>query len=464
MTTTLSGQQPTKHNQLPTKPGSHFLLGDLHEFSNNRLTYMQTIADQYSPLVEVRFGPVKQFVITAPELAQQVLQSNSRNYMKEQFFMQFTRLALTSGDNLFTSDGDYWLKQRRIMQPMFHRKQIAHFGEVINRETSKLLDRWATTVNQDQPVDIADALMQLTMQIIGYTMLNVDIEHEQRALHEAYAFVSSDIVARSANPLALPLWVPTTNNRRFTSALATIHQALRQIIQRRQQQTAPQHDLLDMLIAARYEESGGQMSTPQLLDELFGIVSAGHETTSMALMWAFYLLAQHPEVEEKLHAEVDKVLAGCIPTVKDLTQLPYTRMVIQETLRLYPPAYVTTRQAVNADTMNGYPIRAGAKLIVNIYGLQRHRDYWTDPQRFAPERFAPENEAALTKFAYLPFGAGPRKCIGEPLAMMEAQLILAAITQRYRLELVQERPVQPEAAFVLRAKDGLWMRLRARGV
>ena len=463
MLTTHANQQSINHNQLPSKPGANFLLGDLNEFTNNRLGYLQTIADHCGPLVEVRFGPVKQLVITSPELAQQILQGNNRNYIKEQYFMQFTRLALTSGNNLFTSDGDYWLQQRRMMQPMFHRKQIAHFGEVINHETSKLLEQWATHRNQEQPVDIADALMQLTMQIIGYTMLSVDIAQEQRALHEAYAFVSSDIVARSANPLVLPLWVPTPNNRRFTAALGTIHQALRQMIQRRQQQVEPQHDLLGMLLAARYEESGGQLSTAQLLDELFGIVSAGHETTSMALTWAFYLLAQHPEVEQRLHTEVDGVLAGRLPTVNDLAQLPYTRMVIQETLRLYPPAYVTTRQAVQADTLNGYPTRAGVKLIVNIYGMQRHRAYWTEPQRFDPERFAPEREAALTKFAYLPFGAGPRKCIGEALAMMEAQLILAAITQRYRLELVPERPVQPDAAFFLRAKAGLWMRLRARG-
>lgn len=462
MTTSYANQPSTKPNRLPTKPGANVLLGDLNEFTNNRLAYMQTIAEQYSPIVAVRFGPVQQVVITSPALAQQVLQTNSRNYGKEQFFMKFTRLALTSGDNLFTSDGDYWLKQRRIMQPMFHRKQIAHFGTVITAETAAMFSQWARLAESGQPFDLSEALMQLTIQIIGRTMLSVDIHREQQALHAAYALVSTGIVDRSANPLTLPLWAPTPANRRFTQALATIHTTLRQIIQRRQQGGEAQHDLLDMLLAARYEESGGQMSTAQLLDELFGIVSAGHETTSMALMWAFYLLARHPEVEAQIQAEVDRVLTGRLPTVADLEQLVYTRLVIQETLRLYPPAYITTRQAVNADTLNGYRIPAGTKLIVNIYGLHHHAAYWPEPARFRPERFAPENEGALTKFAYLPFGAGPRKCIGESLALMEAQLILAAIVQRYRLHLVPARPVETEAAFVLRAKHGLWMRLSAR--
>jgi len=462
MTTSLSNQTKINPKPMPTKPVSNLLLGDMPEFANNRLAYLQMIAAQYSPIVMVRFGPVKQVVITSPELAQQVLQTNHRNYMKEQFFMQFTRLALTSGDNLFTSDGDYWLKQRRIMQPMFHRKQIAHFGAVVTAETTAMLNTWAQLAEAGQPFDLSEALMQLTIQIIGRTMLSVDIHREQQALHAAYALVSTDIVDRSANPLTLPLWVPTPANRRFTQALTTIHTALRQIIQRRQAGDEAQPDLLDMLLAARYEESGGQLSTAQLLDELFGIVSAGHETTSMALMWAFYLLARHPEIEAKLHAEVDRVLAGRLPTVADLEQLVYTRMVIQETLRLYPPAYVTTRQAVNADTLNGYPIPGGTKLMVNIYGLHHHAAYWHEPERFLPERFAPDQEEALTKFAYLPFGAGPRKCIGEGLAMMEAQLILAAIAQRYRLQLVPDRAVATEAAFVLRAKAGVWMQLGVR--
>lgn len=462
MTTTSSTSTQSRTQPLPRKPGANLLLGDLNAFTHDRLAYLQNIADHYSPLVEVRFGPVWQLISSSPEGMQQVLQANNRNYLKEQFFMKFTRLALTSGDNLFTSDGDYWLKQRRIMQPMFHRKQIAGFGDVINGEIEHLLASWEGAANSQQPVELGEAMMHLTMQIIGRTMLNVDMQREQAALHEAYAFVSSHIVDRSANPLLPPLWVPTPVNRRFKQALATIHNALTAIIQRRQASEETPHDLLAMLLAARYEESGGKMSMAQLVDELFGIVSAGHETTSMALMWTFYLLAQHPHVEQKLHAEVDRVLGGRLPTVTDLDQLTYTRMVLQEVLRLYPPAYITTRQAVDADQLHGYTIPAGAKLMLNIYGLQRHAAYWPEPQRFDPERFAPEQEASMPKFAYLPFGAGPRKCIGEPLAMMEAQMILAAIVQRYRLRLLPDRPVVPDTAFVLRAKAGVWMTLTSR--
>lgn len=434
------------------------LLGDLADFRADSLAMLLDVAQHYGPVTQLRFGPVPLYVLTDPAAMHHVLQTNNRNYLKEQSFMNNARLALQTKDNLFTSDGESWLKQRRLMQPAFHRQQIARFADVITAETTKALTTW----QPGNGLDIQAAMMDLTMSIIGRTMLNVDILRDHPQLYESFTTISTYVADRAANPLAPLTYALNGRNRAFQTAVTLAHGMLHRAIQQRIQSNEHPGDLMDMLMRARDEEDNSAMSTAKLVDELFGIVSAGHETSSVALAWLFHSLAEQPIVEAKLHQELDTVLGDRLPTLADLPQLPYLKQLIDETLRRYPAAFVSTRQAIAADEICGYRIPAKAMVLLNIYGLHHHPQYWAEPARFDPNRFAPENMGQINKQAYLPFLLGPRRCIGEPLALLEMQLITATIAQRFRLDLDAARPAKLTSKFTLRAQDGMWMKPTAR--
>jgi cytochrome P450 len=299
-------------------------------------------------------------------------------------------------------------------------------------------------------------MMEVTMGIIGKSMLSRDILADHPDLYTAFLVASEHIINRATtlSGRITPLFLPTTRNRAFKESLATIHGLLEEAV--RERQAIPPHerpaDLLTMLIAGRDEESGFTLTTGQLMDELYGIVTAGHETTSLALAALFYELARDDRATEKVLAELDTLLEGRLPTSDDLPALPYLQATIDEALRRYPSAYITTRQAIEADELLGYPIPAGATIIINIYGLHHHNDYWHEPFSFDPARWGRDT---INRDAFLPFGAGPRKCIGEPLARLEMALIAATILQRYRFQ--GTRPVTLRARFTLRAEDGIWL-------
>ncbi len=349
------------------------------------------------------------------------------------------------------------------MQPAFHRKIVAQFGDLITAETARMLATW----HSGEPVEVEQAMMDVTMGIIGRTMLSQNILDDHPQLYHAFTTVSNTIISRATTITGrmTPLFLPTAKNRAYKKALALIRDILSDIVRERQSQavTNRPHDLLTMLMAAEDEESGTKLSTKQIMDEMFGIVTAGHETSAVTLAWLFHALAQKPDVEAKLHAELDAVLNGRPPTVADLPQLPYLQQVVNETMRRYPAAYVTTRQSIKDDEVLGYRIPANSIVIINIYGLHHHTDYWSQPLSFNPERFAAQNENQITKFTFLPFGNGPRKCIGEPLARLEMQLIVATIAQRVRLRLDPTRLAKVIAKFTLRAKDGIFLIPSPRG-
>lgn len=291
-------------------------------------------------------------------------------------------------------------------------------------------------------------------------MFNVDMEKGEHAdLHHAFTFIGDHIVARAFNFLHPPLWVPVMGNPEFNRSVKRVAALIRGIVAERVAMGNPPGDLLDMLLAARDEEDN-QLSEEQLLDEMMGIVFAGHETTALTLSWASYLLATHPEIQAALQQEVDTVLGGRAVTTDDLSRLPLNRAVLMETMRLYPAAWLTTREAIGADVIDGYELPAKGLVLINIYGLHHSPDYWEQPETFNPNRFM--GEASYPKGAYLPFGAGPRKCIGEPLAMMEGQLILATLMQKATFMPDHHRTVVPFPQFTLRSKDGVWLKLEPR--
>jgi len=456
-------------HQPPPGPRGHPLFGLIKEFQQDMLGFYQNAMDEYGDVVRLRLLWINTYAVTHPDAIQQILQEHNRNYRRNRFVNDLIKRYL--GKGLFTLDGESWLSRRRLMQPAFHRHRLQGLAQLMSSATEQVLDAW-----QEQPANVALAIdqemMKLTLQIAGQALFQIDLLGEAKTVGDAFIETTTYTSKRMQTPFLPPLFLPTARNRRFKEATATLDRTIYTMIrERRQQQAAmaqesdeqPSLDLLSMLIAARDEETGERMSDEQLRHEIALLIFAGHDTTANALTWAFYLLSQHPAEEATLYAEVTRVLQGCAPTYDDLPNLSYTRMVIEETLRLYPPAWTIGRQSVQEDMLGGYTIPAKANLIVPIYVIHHDPRWWPEPERFAPERFTPERSAARHKFAYLPFGAGPRLCIGNNFAMMEAQLVLASIVQRYHLQLVAGHPVQPTPVVMLSTSHGLPMLLTPRG-
>jgi cytochrome P450 len=324
--------------------------------------------------------------------------------------------------------------------------------------TVDMQERWQSFVRDDQSVDIAVEMMRLTLRIVGQALFSIDLSNEASIVGQAFATIRTLLTDYIYNPFP-PLTIPTPRNRRIQKAIRTLDMVVHDIITEHRQQYSEKGDLLSMLLQASDEETGQKMSDQQLRDEVMTLLLAGHETTANALTWTWYLLAQYPEIERRLHAELEQVLGGQLPTVEHLPELSYTRMVLEEVLRLYPPAFGFNRKAIADDEIGGYVVPANTLIWISPYTTHRHPDFWENPEVFEPERFSSERSAGRPHFAHFPFGGGPRLCIGNNFAMMEAQLILATLAQRYRLRLVPGHKVEPEVLLSIRPRNGLPMTL-----
>lgn len=439
------------------------LVGMIRHLLRDNLGFMMQMARTYGDVVHYRVGNLKVYQINHPDAIKRVLVDNSGNYGKGAF--QIGTLKELLGSSLFMSDGDFWLRQRRLMQPVFHRKQLAVFATEMTAITQESMDRWTARPDPGAPLDIALEMMRLTLDVATQTLFSTRLTNDMAALGKLLTLVAEDVSFRFQMPLYPPVQVPTRRNRRFLKALAELDALIYGIIgQRRRELTAGSapNDLLTLLLLARDEETGEGMSDQQLRDEVMTLFAAGHETTAKALTWLWYLLSLHPQIERRLYDEVDTALAGRTPTLADLPALQYTRQVIEETMRLYPPAWITSRQVEAEDTLGGCTIPAGALVWISPYVVHRHPAFWDNPEGFDPDRFAPDQIRSRPKFAYFPFGGGPHLCIGRDFALMEAQLVVATIVQRYRLSLVPGHKVTPEAIVTLRPQDALWMTLHPR--
>ncbi|MCB0012116.1 MAG: cytochrome P450 [Anaerolineales bacterium] len=446
----------------PLLPGGTMIMGHYGAFREDPLRMFREAALS-GPVCRLRIGGITIYGLNAPEAVQHVLQTNYRNYRREQRVGDAVRLI--AGENLFTSDGEAWLRRRRLLQPAFHRQRIANFATMIVRETEALMADWPERMARGEYVDLEQAMTRLTSQVIGRAMLSVNLERDAGDLRESFDVVSRYSIDRIMNLLTPPLLLPTAKNRSFRQAVLTIQGALGKILAERQamgEDEEPAGDLLDMLLAARDEETGAGLTGDQLIAELNSIVFAGHETTATTLTFAFHLLMAHPEILAAVQSELDEALGDRPPTLADLPALDLTRRVMLETLRMYPAAWASSRDGVEADVIAGYAIPAGARLTVNIYGIHYRPDFWPEPDRFDPDRFLPENSAERPKLAFLPFLTGPRKCIGDEFAQLEAQLVLATILQRYTPTLKLGHQVETAIDFVLKTKYGLPVRLQPR--
>ncbi len=442
--------------KLAPGPPGQLLFGNLPAYRRDPLQFYLDAHREYGDVVRFRAGPWHWHLIAHPEDVQYVLRDNYPNYGRS-FFNNYLKSLL--GQGLLTSEGDLWLRQRRLMQPVFHRKRIVDFATTMTDATAAMLERWEPYACSGQPLDVAAEMMRLTLEIVGRTLFSVDISRETDTVGRALTTAIEHINQRSTRLFPIPESVPTPANRRYYAARETLDKVVHDIIETRRRSDGDADDLLAMLLQARDEETGESMSNQQLRDEVMTIMLAGHETTAVALSWTWYLLSKHPHVAEKLHAELAQVLDGRSPTLDDLPDLTYTKMVIEEVMRLYPPAWIMSRAPLEDDEIRGYHIPAGTSVMLCQYVTHRHPDFWPNPEGFDPERFAPERTASRLQFAHFPFGGGPRQCIGNEFAMLEARLIVAMVAQRYRLDLVPGHPVEPQPMITLRPRDGILMTL-----
>jgi cytochrome P450 len=424
----------------------HFRKDPLGGFFQSALTY--------GDVVRYR-GVWVSYQLSHPDHIQQVLQSNFANYRKGR---GYKILKLSLGEGLLTSEGALWQRQRKMTQPSFQGQQVASFVAAMAENAAAMLRRWESNAAQGDVFDVVPEFMRLTLNIAAEVLFTTNLEADAESIRRTLDIGRDYSVDRAWAIFPPPLSVPTRRNREYRSALANIHGIIDRIIAERRRAPARISDLLTMLMEAR-DENGAPMSDKQLRDEVITLLTAGHETTTLALAWTCFLIATRPDVVERMTAEA-AFLNGRAPAYEDLMKLRYSRMVVEESMRLYPPVWTLARTAVNEDAIGGYRVPAGSEILIFPYITQRHPKWWQDADAFRPERFAPENSAARPRYAYLPFGAGPRTCIGLNFAMTEILVVLTLLLQRFRLNLaIDPGAVHAEPSVTLQPRPGVPVRL-----
>lgn len=445
----------------PSPPGGDGPLGHLRAMRDDQLRFFLDAREACGDISRFRFVVLPSHLLAHPEHVRHVLVDEHRAYDKQT--KGFAALRIVLGNGLLTSEGEFWRRQRRIAQPAFHKERIASFGEAMVRAAESTAREWEDVAKRGATLDVAAEMMRLTLRIAGETLLSTDVTRDAAAVGRAVGVLLNEANGRILQPIEIPLSVPTKANRAVVAAMSALDGVvLRMIEDRRRMTSGRPNDLLTMLMEARDEETGEGMTDQQLRDEVLTIFLAGHETTANALGWTFYLLSLHPGAARRMHAELHDVLRGRPPEVADLGKLTFTTAVLKEAMRLYPPAWIIGRRAVQGDTVDGYEIPPDSIVFVSPWVTHRHPAFWPNPEGFDPERFLPERAAEIHRYAYFPFGAGPRICIGQGFAMIEAVLLLAALAQRFRLDLVPGHRVVPQASITLRPRYGILARPIAR--
>jgi cytochrome P450 len=426
----------------PPEAALQFDIGSTDDSLERMIELFAEHGDIYRVYVPARQSHT--YVIHHPDDVKRVLVSNHRNYTKG---LGLDRVKILLGKGLMTSEGELWTRQRYMMQPFFHRRVITRFAEVIGTANSQLLTRWEDLASRGEPVNLTDEMSSLTLEIVLRAIFGRDLER----MSQEPGGNPFDVVAREQG-----------RNLQFAFKFRSLTKLVAGLIERRRREAEEHFDYVAMLMGARDKDSGQPMGERQLIDEILTLVVAGHETTASGLNWIWYLLSQHPDAEARLHAELDTIADEAAPSLPDMERLAYTQQVINEALRLYPPGWLLSRRAVQPDVLCGYEIPAGANVLLPLYLLHRHPRYWKDPDTFLPERFAPDHEAERPRFAYMPFAAGPRHCIGETFALYEMLMHLHRIARHFRLVHVPDKPIELEAQINLRTRYPLHMRLERR--
>ena len=440
----------------PRGPKNLPVVGHLRAFRAHPIDFLMKMAREYGDLPYFRLGPQHVYLVNHPDLVREVLVTNQANFTKSRA-LQRARVLL--GEGLLTSEGQFHLRQRRLVQPAFHRERLAAYASVMSEYGVRFRDSWTA----GSSLDVSHEMMRLTLAVVGKTLFSAEVEEEASEIGEALT-----TVLKMFRMLMMPFSeylekLPLPSVRRFDKARARLDQTIYGLIHERRRSGEDTGDLLSMLLLAHDEEADGSgMTDQQVRDEALTLFLAGHETTANALTWTWYLLSQNPECQRRLHEEIDSVLEGRAPGMSDLPQLPYTEMVFAEAMRLYPPAWAIGRMSKGPFELGGIKIAVKSICIVSPYVMQHDPRWFPDPERFDPERWTPEARDARPKFSYFPFGGGARVCIGERFAWMEGVLMIAAIAQKWKLRLAPDQRVEPLPLITLRTKYGMRMIVEAR--
>ncbi|HLJ21822.1 MAG TPA: cytochrome P450, partial [Stellaceae bacterium] len=410
-------------------------------------------------IVERRVLWQRYVIVNAPRGIQHVLLDNAGNYVKSRIARRLVEPGI--GRGLLTSEGETWRRQRRIMAPAFDHRSLVSYAPAMTEAAAAVRARW-DSLPDGTPLDIAVEMMRLTLRIIARTMFSTDADGVGPIVEEAVGRYQVEVRPGLLDLLNLPDWVPRPRTRPWRHIFDQLDQVIDRLMRRDPSATGERKDLLARLLEARDAETGRAMEPQEVRDQVVTIFMAGHETTAVALTWTWYLLSQHPAEEATFHAELERVLGGRAPGFDDLAALRYTRMVLEEAMRLYPPAHTMSREALADDVIEGHRVAKGSVVSIVPWLIHRHRLLWNRPDVFDPERFAPERASARPRFAYIPFGGGPRVCIGASFAMTEALIILAMLGQHYRLRLAPGAAVEPVGLITLRPRHGLPMILERR--
>ena len=454
-------RDPRSNN--PPGPRGYPVFGHLPLVARDVLGFFETCARDHGDVVSLRMGSWPTLLLNHPDHLEYVFVRNHRNFVKNSFFWRHVRAIF--GNGLLTSEGEFWHQQRRLSAPAFASARVGGYGQTMRDLTNGMLDQWSS----GDVRDIHAEMMMLTLRIAAKTLFSAEVEESIAEIDHAVNELAVEIASRFARPFFIPDAVPLPGHIRYRRGLRCIERVVERIIgERRSAHGRSAHggsgdrdDVLSMLMLAR-DENGKAMTDLQLRDEVITLLLAGHETTALALSWAVYLIGRHPETDALAHAELDRILAGRQIMVDDIPRLPVMESIFAESMRLYPPAWSIGREAVSDCEIGGYPVRAGTTIFISPWVMHRDSRYFDEPEAFRPERWSEGLSRSLPRFAYLPFGGGPRICIGKSFAMQEAMVILTTMLQRFRFEWQSDREITPLPSITLRPKGGIWAKTTAR--
>jgi cytochrome P450 len=427
------------------------------ELRKSPLKYLVNMDKKYPGIANWKLLHLNIVLLTDPKLIRYVLQTNQKQYVKN---TAYKHLKLVLGNGLVTSEGDLWKRQRKLIQPSFHKQSIYNMFNTMLSCTNEMLDEWNNKLKHNSTIDFSDEMMAITLQIIAQTMLSKDVKADSKAVADSLSYLLKAIDQKAVKALNTPIWVPTPANFKFKKERKVLDEIIYSIINERKKATIKKGDLLDMLMESTYEDTGEHMPDHLLKDELMTVFLAGHETTASALTWTFYLISQHPAVYKKLKKEVDEIVGKEELTFQHFQQLKYTKACLNEAMRLYPPIWIIGRKATEDNMVGDYLIKKDTDILISPYIMHRHPDYWKNPETFDPDRWETEEVKQMDKFTYFPFAAGPRMCIGNNFALFEADIIITKIIQSFTFEYIGPTPAKMAPTLTLRVKDGMPMKTK----
>ncbi len=437
----------TTSTTVPPGPKGEPFIGNAREFVLEPLAYLQRCAQEYGSIMQIRLGTTPLYMLSHPDHIEHVLVTHNDRYKKSRFTQRRKSLF---GNGLLFSEGDLWLRQRRLMQPTFHHKRVASYGNAM----VQLSQQMATSWNDGETLNVHDAMMQLSLEIVLKTLFDTELADDAQKIGRVLDILIDQVSAAAVRPIQFPDWLPTSGNRQYNAALKELDTIIQQIISEHRRRDVDTGDLLSMLLRVQ-DEDGSRMTDKQLRDEVVNLYIAGHETVALTLAYTWLLLAEHPDVEVKLHEELERVLAGRAPTMDDLQSLPYTEQVVTEAMRLYPPVWGIFRDCKVADEIGGYPITPGTVVLLSPWVVHHDAQYYTEPEAFQPERWDKASKQPIPRYAYFPFGGGQRLCIGNVFAMVEARLVFATLAQKWSFTRASQEPLELVPTITIRPKNGI---------